>query len=255
MMIGALSSAQSKSLQDARSLVGSVVYDEVQSTGKAVRLGKGSPSLLPSHPAAAPIHSAIGDEKPPVLVETIFILPRKAPSGAALLEAELASLYGLMRSISSLEGIEYYSASRKKMRTFYAESYLISDPKSKTRLPDPEPPAAGAIPRSESLFAFQRDLSFGSNVYRYDFESDSGAIRVTTTNMTTMSYSLVPVLSPGALKTRLLILQAEDAIVFYVESGASAPGLFKGKLEDSFSNRAEALFKWFSSKAAAFIKK
>ncbi len=252
-MFGSLCFAQSTGLQSALSIVGSAVYTEVLSKGKAVRLGKGLPSLLPAHPAAASFRSAISGEDPPVLVETIFILPRKAPSNPAAMEAERASLYGLMRSIGSLEGIEYYSASRKKMRTFYAESYLISDPKSRTRLPDPAPPAAGAIPSAETFYAFQRDLSFGSNVYRYEFESDSAAIRVTTTNMTTMSYSLVPVMSPGALKTRLLIIQAEDAIVFYAESGAAAPGLFKGKLEDSFSNRAEALFKWFSSRAAAFI--
>jgi hypothetical protein len=245
---GTIGAEQSSGLPTAASLLGQAAYAEATGSGRAVRLGKGSPTLLPAHPSAEALRAAIAAENPPILVETAFVLTRKAPAGAAEREAELASIYGFMRSIGSLEGIEYYSASRKKMRTFYAESYLIDGPDAKKRRPDPAPPVPGSVPRSESLYAFQRDLSFGSNVYRYDFESSPGAVSVLATNLTRMSYSLIPVLAPGALKTRLLVVQAEDALVFYAASGADAPGLFKGKLEDSFSNRAEALFKWFSAR-------
>jgi hypothetical protein len=244
--------AAESSLPTASSLLGPEAYAEALVSGRAVELGKLSPKLLPAHPAAAPLREAIAAEAPSILVEAAFLLPRRAPENRTARDAELASIYGIMRSIGTLEGIEYYSASRKKMRTFYAESYVIDDPKSRNRLPDPAPPAPGSIPKAESLLAFQKDLSFGANVYRYDFESADGAVRVTATNLTRMSYSLVPVMAPEALKTRLLVIQAEDAIVFYAASGAVAPGIFKGKLEDSFSNRAEALFKWFSASAKAF---
>lgn len=244
---------QGAPLQTASALLGPTVYGECLAQGRAVRLGRGAPVLLPAHPAAESLRGAIVAEGAAILVETVFVLPRTAPSGDAALAVELASIYGLLRSIGSLEGIEYYSASRKRMRTFYAESYRIDDPKRRARLPDPEPPKAGAVPASESLYALQRDLSFGENVYRYDFESAPGAVRVVATNLTRMSYGIVPVMASEALKTRLFVVQAEDAILFYAASGASAPSLFKGKLEDSFSNRAEALFKWFESKSGAFI--
>jgi hypothetical protein len=245
--------AADTALPTASSMLGPEAYAAALVSGRAVRLGKSSPTLLPAHPAAASLREAIAAEAPPILVEAVFLLPRRAPETQAARDAELASIYGIMRSIGTLEGIEYYSASRKKMRTFYAESYLIDDPKTRNRLPDPAPPAPGAIPRGESFFAFQKDLSFGANVYRYDFESAVGAVRVSATNLTRMSYSLVPVMASEALKTRLLVIQADDAIVFYAASGAVAPGIFKGKLEDSFSNRAEALFKWFSASAKVFV--
>jgi hypothetical protein len=246
----AAASAEDSPLPAASTVLGPEAYAQALVSGRAVKLGKGSPSLLPAHAAAAPLGQAIASEDPAILVEAAFIFPRRAPAGQEGRAAELASIYGIMRSIGTLEGIEYYSASRKKMRTFYAESYLIDDPKTKKRLPDPAPPAPASLPKSESLFAFQRDLSFGANVYRYDFESAPGAVRVIAVNLTRMSYSLVPVIAPEALKTRLLVIQAEDAIVFYAASGADAPGIFKGKLEDSFSNRAEALFKWFAARAS-----
>jgi hypothetical protein len=193
-------------------------------------------------------------EKPNLIVEAVFALQRPKPAAAAAAQAELASVYGILRSLGSLQGIEYYSASRKTMRTFYAESYIIDGPGSKTALIDPKAPLAGAIPQSETVYAFQRDLSFGANRYRYEYTSFPDAIRLSSSNLTKMSYGIVPVAAPGELSTRLLVIQADDVILFYAVSGAKAPGLVSGKLEDSFANRAEALFRWFSAKYTGIKK-
>jgi hypothetical protein len=220
------------------------------SSGKAVATSSGELSLLPEHPAGQAIRAAVARDKPSLVVEAVFALKRPMPAQAAAAQAELASVYGILRSLGSLQGIEYYSASRKKMRTFYAESYAIAGPESTTRLADPAFPQVGAIPVSETVYAFQRDLSFGANRYRYEYASSPDAILLASTNLTRMSYGIVPVAAPGELSTRLLVIQAEDAILFYAASGARAPGLVAGKLEDSFANRAEALFRWFSAKYA-----
>jgi hypothetical protein len=227
---------------------------QLAAKGKAVRSGTGLPAFLPLHPASAAIRDAVVAEKPSILVEAVFALPRARLPGAAARAAELASIYGILRSLGSLQGIEYYSASHKAMRTLYAESWIISGPESKARLIDPAPPLPGALPVAETLFAFQRDLSFGANTYRYDYAAFPGAVSVKSGNLTRMSYGIVPVMAPGGLATWLLVVQADDAILFYALSGASAPGIFKGKLEDSFSNRAEALFRWFSAKYSALNK-
>ena len=111
-----------------------------------------------------------------------------------------------------------------------------------------------SLPAAETLFAFQRDLSFGANTYRYDYATFPGAVSVKSSNLTRMSYGFVPVLPPNGLATRLLVIQADDGILFYAVSGASAPGIFRGKLEESFANRAEALFRWFSAKFVSLNK-
>jgi hypothetical protein len=74
---------------------------------------------------------------------------------------------------------------------------------------------------------------------------------MTSVNLTRMSYKLVPVLAPNAFVTRVLVVQAQDAILFYIECGADAPVIIKGKLEESFTNRAEAVFRWFAGKFGA----
>jgi hypothetical protein len=246
---GVSSQGKGAETMTARGLLGEAIVAEVLAAGKSVRTSSGGkPSLLPAVPAADPIREALAAEKPNLLVEVAFVLQRTRPTGTAGRDAELASIYGLMRSVSSLEGIVYWSASRGTWRTFYAESYRVDGPDSRRRLPDDPAPRPGAVPPFERLYAFQRDLSFGANLYSFDFNSRPDSIVLETTNLTRMNYGPIPILEPAALKTRILILLAEDALVFYVESGAKAPGLLRGKLEDSFSNRAQAIFRWFSEK-------
>jgi hypothetical protein len=233
-------------------IVGASAYAELKSSGKVVRTGGDAKlSLLPAHAAAALIPQAVAAKKPGIVVEALFSLPRKRPAAEAGRKAELASIYGLMRSFGTLKGIEYYSASRGKMRTLYADSYRIDDIVGRVPLPDQAPPAADAVPAAETILAFQRDLSFGANVYRYSFSSFPDALRVESINLTKMNYGIVPAVAAEGLTTRILVICAEDAIVFYSESGADAPGILSSKIGESFANRAEALFRWFSAHYAA----
>ena len=71
-----------------------------------------------------------------------------------------------------------------------------------------------------------------------------------------MYYKLVPVAAPGALKVRVLVLDTDEGILFWAVSSARAaviPGV-RGKLEDSFGNRAEAVYRWFAARAEAAWK-
>ena len=236
-------------------------YEEMVAKGKAERTSaSGALRLLPAGPiadsAADQLRAAIAGDKPAILVETVFILARPAPADAEGRKVELARIHGILRSFSSLEGIQYWSASRKTMRTLYAESYRIDGPETRNRLVDLSAPLPSAIPAQESAFAFQRDLSFGANVYSYVFSAPSGAAVMEMTNLTRMSYGLIPLVAPKALKTRLLVVPASDGIIFYAESdSSSAAGPFRSRLEESFSNRASALFGWFSSRYASLTKR
>jgi hypothetical protein len=227
-------------------------YAELSSQGKVLKTSDGSsPELLPAVQEAQALREAIAADRPGILVESAFLMPRPAPQDPVGGKAEMARVYGLLRSISALEGIEYFSVSHNAMRVLYAESYRIDGPETRKRLPDPPAPAYADIPRSESLFVFQRDLSFGANVYRYDYSSFPDAFLVEMRNLTRMSYGIVPMLAPEGLRTRLLVIPAAEGIVFYIESDSASAGPFRSRLGESFSNRAIALFGWFSRNLAS----
>jgi hypothetical protein len=238
----------------AAQIVGDAAYAEIQAKGKAVRTGVGPGlALLPAQASAEGIRAAIAAEKPGIVVESVFALPRKRPSDPAGQKAELAAIYGLMRSFGTLKGIEYYSVSHKAMRVLYAESFRIDDEKARAPLPDQSFPEADSIPASETLLAFQKDLSLGANVYRYAFTSFPDAVLVEATNLTRMNYGIVPMVAPEGFKTRVLVIAADDAIVFYSVSAANSPGIVRARLGESLANRAEALFRWFSARSSSFL--
>lgn len=241
--------ASAQSLPGLSSLVPATTYAELMKSGSIVRTapeGQG-PALLPTSAGSDAIRSALAADKPNLIIEALYAYRRPHPTDP---QAELRGIYGTLLSISSLEGIQYWSASRQKMRTLYAESFRIDDPKARHRLADLTVPASGPLPQASGCYAFQRDLTFGSNVYRYDYAASTDGILLEIVNMTSMNYLAVPLMAPGGLKVRLLVIQTDEALLFYVASGANAPslGVIRNKVEESITNRAIALYKWFEGK-------
>ncbi|MCX7025176.1 MAG: hypothetical protein NT080_11240 [Spirochaetes bacterium] len=211
---------------------------------RAVQTGKiGTFSFAPNHPEVRLVADALAMEKPDVVVETLFFW--RKPFVA---RNELLAAYNVFRAMGTLEGVEYWSASRKKMRLFYEKSYRIAGPTDRTSVKDVP---VLELPTAETIFAFQKDLTFGGNVYRYDFRTSRDSILVESTNLTGLSYGPVPIAGPGKVRTRILVVATEEGMLFWACSSASAtilPGV-RGRLESSFGNRAEAVFGWFSAKA------
>lgn len=201
-----------------------------------------SVAWVPSHPLAARVQSDLESEDPDVIVEAMNLW--KKPKSAAS-DAELLAVYNVLRRIETLQGIEYWSASRQTMRLFYEESWRVISPEDRTRLPDQR---IAVVPPAETLTVWQKDLSFGGNLYRLDYRSAPDGVLLESVNLTRMFYKLVPVAAPGALRVRVLALNTDEGILFWAVSSARAavvPGV-RGKLEDSFGNRAQAIFRWFS---------
>lgn len=199
----------------------------------------------PGHALAARVTGELASEKPNVVVEALYLW--KKPASASP-EAETLAVYNILRSVASLQGIEYWSASRGKMRLFYEESWRVVSPTDTARIPDQ---ALTELPQRESITVWQKDLSFGGNLNQVDYTSAADGVLMESVNLTKMYYSVVPVASPGALKVRVLVLSVDEGLLFWVVSSANAtvvPGV-RGKLESSFGNRAEAIFRWFAGKA------
>ncbi|MGD9941274.1 MAG: DUF6675 family protein [Clostridia bacterium] len=213
------------------------------STGRSA-----APSIMPVHPVSADLREALAGENPDVVVEALFSW-KKPTRGTP--EAELLTLYNIFRSVGTLEGIEYWSASRKTMRLFYEISHLTSGPDSTDQVPDSWLPA---IPVDmETLYARQKDLSFGDNRYRILLQAGADYVTNATSNLTGMRYGIIPVAAPGMLNVRVLAINADEAVLFYAVSSAKAallPGI-RGKLENSFGNRAAAIYAWFARRAEA----
>lgn len=157
-------------------------------------------------------------------------------------------LYNILRSVSTMEGIEYYSASRERMRTFYDESFAVAGPEGKERVPDP---LVSRIPREDRVYVFQRDNSFGRNVQQLDYSYAEGNVLIRMENLTTMFYNgFIPLVADGNLLTYLVLEPQQEGIVFYGHLAVKVGALFgmEDRARSSFYNRIKALYDWFTQR-------
>jgi hypothetical protein len=221
-----------------------------QGTLTAVQTRKGQPLLIPEHAYTREIiHAAIADLDPGIIVESLFLYTK--PAGASTeswTEAERTALYNEALALSSLAGIQYFSTSRNTMRTFYETSVIVDGPETKKPRPDP----VFAVPPAElTLYARQKDLTFGENLYRYVYHARPDALIFIQENLSDMYNGIIRAVGRNRLRTTVAVLDAGDHLLIYTASlvkAAAIPGM-KGRIGASFSTRAEAILGWFSGRA------
>ena len=165
--------------------------------------------IAPNVPGMANTRNALQKMEPKIGVEALFLL-RESIDGETEAERDLA-LYNIFRSVSTMEGIEYYSASRERMRIFYIESYAVRSPDDREPLPDP---VVSEVPPEERIYVYQEDSSFGKNVYSVKYVRRENAYLMSMTNLTRMYYGILPVVAPENLEIHLTVVETEEGYLF-----------------------------------------
>ena len=188
---------------------------------------------------------------PNIMIETLYLYRKPANSHTdpgSWNNTQKTGLYNQLLALSTLTGLEYYSPSREEMRTFFEYSQVVDGPDTKYPLPDP----VFTVPPAElTIYARQVDLTFGDNIYKYDYINTRDCIFFIQENLDTLSISLVPVIRRGNLRSIMAVFDCGDSLLIYTVIMArtlSVPGM-GDRINNSFSNRAEALLKWFSGRA------
>jgi hypothetical protein len=168
----------------------------------------------------------------------------EAPSVA--LDSEDARLmqYNILRAVSTMEGIQYYSVTRDRMRTLFAESYAVDAPDTQKRIPDP---LVDRIPAYSKRYMFQKDLTFGENLYEAEYIALKEGFVLKSRNLTEMKYYFLPMVKPQESLTVIMVLPQGQRILFYAVMAAHTPTFFglERSREESFYNRLNALYQWF----------
>lgn len=217
---------------------------ELYHTGKTGRFyftPEESALYLPETPFSTEIRRQLRQLSPNIGVETVYLFeaPNISPESSDMLD-----LYNLLRELSTIEGIEYYSASRERMRTFFKQFYAVDGPETQNPLPDRP---VRTIPDEETLYAFQEDLTFGKNVSRIRYRYNKPFIALSIVNTEKMRYALVPLIQEEDMQMHLLIYVLDGHIMFYGNCAVSTIEFFGlvRKKKESFSNRIEAMYRWF----------
>jgi hypothetical protein len=182
-----------------------------------------------------------------IFVETLSLY-RKPDSAAAWDTTEQVRLLNRLAALSTLAGIQYYSASRKAMRVFYEASFVIDDPAAKKPLPDP---LFMALPDSLVLYARQKDLTFGDNIYRFTYHTGGDYIFFVQENLTAMTAGIIPAIGKNKFRCLIAVIDTGDSLLIYAAAmakAASLPGM-GDRIGNSFTNRVKAVLTWFDLQA------
>jgi hypothetical protein len=209
-----------------------------------------SPRLLPRHGGLVRyINELQGDLGPNILVENLSLYPKPTlRESAGWTNDEQIGLLNQMLALSTLTGIQYYSASRGHMRVFYETSQVINNPVDKTPRPDP---VYNTLPDFVTLYARQKDLTFGDNIYRYDYHTTADYILFMQENVTPMTTGIINAVGRNRFRMVTAIIDLGDSLLIYAAAMAKAtsiPGI-GDRVGASFTNRAKAILKWFAERA------
>jgi hypothetical protein len=211
--------------------------------------------LLPRHERVGQVIEDIHQELDPgIMVETLHLYRKPAEAEKpAWNEAERIRLYNEVLALSTLTGLQYYSASRQAMRTFYESSGVIGSPSSKTTIADP---VYQVPPNKLTVYARQKDLTFGDNTYQYDYYSFPDAMIFVQQNLSSLTYGIIPAVGKNKLRSAVAIVDAGDYLLVYAASMAKVASVLgmKERIGNSFSNRAGAMLNWFAVRADKAFK-
>lgn len=184
------------------------------------------------------------EKKEPVFVsESLFLIEKPTETSSLELDTDLISQ--IMRSISSMEGIEYYSNSDKKMKTLYMQSYAVDNLEDKNRISDKLEGSADNL----SIYAFQEDGSFGDNYYQIDYRQQENEVSMVIRLMEPLKYGLITAVKANNLVFNIDVLDKGDYLIMYIGAKVKFPAIsfLENKLNKSFGSRITALYDWFKS--------
>ena len=210
-----------------------------------------SPGLLPNTELTADVVRRIVAGDLNIGIEGLFFTPTdNLPSSYSTMDSAERKLvlYNILQSVSTLEGLEYYSASRGEMRLLFEESWVIADPDDKEPLPDR---LAVSVPARESIFIHQKDKSFGSNESVMTFRAASDVFATDIINLTPMRYKgIIKVVDPENMQVHLIVVPVDEGLLLYGTMSAQTRNVkaFLDRARNSFTNRVVALTGWYKDR-------
>lgn len=200
-------------------------------------------SLLPDFEGSADLRSKLKDFDPSGVVELLYTMPLPDTKGQDMM------LYILQHvaKISTMEGIEYYSGSRKAMYPYLEKNYVVATRRGTKKVDDP---VFHTLPDEPvNLYVFQDDTTFSKAWYDVSYEVTGDAIHLSLTNTSVIRYKMFPVMREGRLKIDLIVIPRENDLLFYGSAAFKIGSTFgiDLKLDKSFDHRMSALQVWFSN--------
>lgn len=167
--------------------------------------------------------------------ENLYLLPKNGTS--------IDDVSVIIRSVSRLEGTEYYSNRRKRTEILYKNAYCIKSEKDETRVEDNITGSADGLVQ----YCLLDDHSLGSTNYRISYTQKDGIVIAEFTNVSPIKYGPIKAVSEGKLVIGVIFIDCGDEYVVYMAEKADffSLGFIEDRIKKSLLSRLEAIYGCF----------
>lgn len=207
--------------------------------------------LLPKSEYAEQIKKCkIAKEKKnyPFVYEALYILNKKdliKSSNSSAENLDITDVSRICRSVSKMQGMKYYSTTKKKECVLYEKTYMIAGPDDKTPIADQNTGSADG----QVSYCLQDDNSFGINTYKLSYRQNEESLWCNFSILDKMGIGPFKAIYPGKMIINILVIDCDDDLLLYLCTDTDSvkfPGI-KGQITNSMSARMEAVYKWFKT--------
>ncbi len=182
----------------------------------------------------------------PYTYESLYFLNKKdllTKSNSSDTEITMEDVARVVRSVSKMQGMKYYSTTHKKEMVLYSKAYMIAGPKDKTKIEDQNTGNADG----QISYCIQHDNSFGLNTYKlYYFQKDDSLL-CRFEIIDKMGIGPFKAIYPSQMIINILVVDCGDDLLLYLSTDLDAvrfPGI-KKQITNSMESRMDAVYKWF----------
>lgn len=172
------------------------------------------------------------------------LVSKSKNSNKTNIDTGISSVSKVVRSISKMKGMQYYSNSRKRYETLYNESYRIENLNSRTPLEDDLEGSSDG----KSYYVLQDEHTFGEAVYKVQYRENKNTVAMKFNNETNLYYGIIKAVEIDKCRIAVNIIDDGDGYYIYlgIRVDCSLPGFLKEKMNKSFQARLDALYNWIT---------
>lgn len=189
------------------------------------------------------VYSWTNEWKPKFTAENLFYVEKQSLVSSKNRNVNIDEASKILRSISKMTGMEYFSNGDQRWETLYHKSYIINSLSEKKPLDDDVDGSADG----KKFYCLQQDNSLGICVYQLDYSQTENEMSVCFTNVEPIKIGPITAVKAGDLKMNLVIIDQGSYLLCYmiVQSYYPYISILENRMNKSFNNRVDAIYKWF----------
>lgn len=182
------------------------------------------------------------DSEPSLFREKIFYLEN---------DKSMPQLSQILRTISTMQGIKYYSTGSKTWETLYSVATFIDSPETKNPIGEEEVKKALSAD-GKKVYCLLEDHSLGTCIYELSYFETANEIAVNFMLVDSIKLGPVKAVKPNNLVINLVVLKENtdsDKLTLYLNVKAKYVKLsiIENRLNKSFERRIDSMYTWFES--------